>query len=153
MTRKVWMLIGLAVLLGGLSLYLNKDWFGRPPIHIYDRSRPARGFLARRGRAEDSLINPLVLGFDRLLKLTSVKVIPLSELATNKYPHPVWELISESNSVPIKTFSYGQSIRGMHPKVKGAQPDPLQPKVPYRLFIEAGPLKAEHDFAPQPRAQ
>ena len=147
------MLIALAVLLGGLSVYLNRDWFARSPIHIYDRSRPARGLLGRRGRAEESPINPLVLGFDRPLKLTSVKVIPLSEVATNKYPHPIWELISESNSWPVKTFSYGQSIRGMHPKVKGAQPDPLQPNIPYRLFIEAGPLKAEHDFAPEPRAK
>jgi len=153
MTRKVWMLMGLAVLLGGVSLYLNKDWFGSAPIHIYDRSRPARGFLARRGRADNSAINTLVFGFNRPLRLTSVKVVPLSDVATNKYPHPIWELVSESNSVPTTSFGYGFFIRGMHPKVKGAQADPLEPNVPYRLFIEAGALKAEHDFVPQPRVK
>jgi hypothetical protein len=36
----------------------------------------------------------------------------------------------------------------MRPAVKGATPDPLEPGVKYRLFIEAGKLKAEHDFTP-----
>jgi len=153
MTRKVWMQIALAVLLGGVSLYLNRDWFGGSPIHIYDRSRPARGLAGRRGRPDNAGINPIVFGFNRPLKLTSVKVIPVSEIATNKYSHPIWELVSESNSVATTSFGYGVFIRGMHPKVKGAQADPLVPDVPYRLLIEAGALKAEHDFVPQPRAQ
>ena len=55
-------------------------------------------------------------------------------------------MVSDSNSVPIKELVYGMYIRGMRPSVKGATPDPLQPGVKYRLLIEAGPLKAEHDF-------
>ena len=39
-------------------------------------------------------------------------------------------------------------IRGMRPTVKGATPDPLEPGVKYRLLIEAGSRKAEHDFEP-----
>jgi hypothetical protein len=39
----------------------------------------------------------------------------------------------------------------MRPAVKGATPDPLAPGVNYRLIIEAGNLKAEHDFTPVPR--
>ena len=35
--------------------------------------------------------------------------------------------------------------------VKDATPDPLVPGVPYRLIIEAGKLKAAHDFVPNPR--
>jgi hypothetical protein len=36
----------------------------------------------------------------------------------------------------------------MRPTVKGATPDPLEPGVTYRLLIEAGSRKAEHDFEP-----
>src|SRR5258708_20225835 len=38
-------------------------------------------------------------------------------------------------------------IPGMRPAVKDATPDPLEPEEKYRLVIEAGPMKAEHDFA------
>jgi hypothetical protein len=96
-------------------------------------------------------INPIVFGFDRELRLTSLKVIPVSDIETNKYPHPIWHLITESNSVPIKDFGYGAHIRGMHSAVKGSEPEPLQPDVKYRLLIEAGPQKAAHDFVPVPR--
>jgi hypothetical protein len=34
----------------------------------------------------------------------------------------------------------------MRPSVKGATADPLEAGVKYRLLIEAGPLKAEHNF-------
>src|SRR5438105_14018590 len=104
MTRKQWMFLAVAVLLGGLSLYLNQDWFARDNIQIYHRSRPVRSGLFRRKRtpaaAGDSAINPVIFGFDRKLKLTSVKVIPLTDIETNKYPHPICHPISDSNSVP-----------------------------------------------------
>ena len=146
------MLIAVAVILAGISLYLNKDWFAKDNIQIYHRSRPARAAWMRRKRgADDSLINPIVFGFDRRLKLTALKVVPMSAIKTNKYPHPIWHLVSESNSVPTKDFSYGVVIRGMHPAVQGATPDPLEPDVPYRLFVEAGPFKGIHDFVPEAR--
>jgi hypothetical protein len=151
MTSKQWMLIALAVALGGFSLYLNKDWFARDRIQITHRSRPVRAERFRGKRpAEIAEVNPIIFGFGRLLKLTSLKVIPLYEIETNKYPHAIWQLVSDSNSIPTKTFFYGQAIRGMRPAVKGATPDPLEPGVPYRLIIEAGKLKAEHDFVPNP---
>ena len=148
MTRKQWILIALAVLLGGFALYLNQDWFVKDDIHIYHRSRPARMNFFRRGKRPDfqQAVNPVFFGFDRQLKLTSLKVIPLYEIETNKYPQPIWHLVSDSNSVPTKELVYGMYIRGMRPSVKGATPDPLQPGVKYRLKIEAGPVKAEHDF-------
>jgi hypothetical protein len=152
MTRKVWLLLGLAVVLGGLSLYLNKDWFATDHIQIYHRSRPIRGrfFRRRRGAPDDSLVNPIVFGFDRKLKLTDLKVIPLSDLATNKYPQPIWHLVSDSNSAPVKAFMYGSRISGMHPAIKGAQPEPLEPGVKYRLFVETKQQKAQDDFVPDP---
>jgi hypothetical protein len=150
MTRKQWLLIALAVLLGGISLYLNQDWFAKENIQIFHRSRPLRGGIFRRGKAVNTqpTIEPLFFSFDRKLKLTSLKVIPVQEIETNKYPKAVWDLVSDSNSVPVKDLMYGTPIKGMRPSVKGATPDPLEPGVKYRLFIEAGPRKAEHDFEP-----
>ena len=152
MTRKLWLLIALAVALGGLSLYLNKDWFASEDIQIHHRSRPARtGFFRRTKLQAKQATDPVFFAFDRKLKLTSLKVIPVSEIETNRYPHPIWHLVSDSNSVPVTEWAYGLPIRGMRPSVKGATPDPLEPRVKYRLIIEAGKLKAEHDFVPVPR--
>jgi len=141
------MLIVLALTLGGLSLYLNKDWFAGDIIQIHHRSRPARmGFFRRSKRPAASDTDPVFFAFDRKLKLKSLKVIPVSEIETNKYPHPIWELVSDSNSVPVTEWIYGATITGMRPSVKGATPDPLEPDVKYRLVIEAKTGKAEHDF-------
>jgi hypothetical protein len=147
MTKKQWMLLALAVVLAGFSLYLNRDWFAREDIHISHRSRPQRGFFRRpRASTAISATDPVLFGFDTKLKLKTVKVIPLSDIATNKYPHAIWHLVSESNSVPTKEFSYGAPIPGMHPALKGVTADPLEPGAQYRLFIETEGHKAEHDF-------
>jgi hypothetical protein len=146
----MWLLIALAALLGGGSLYLNKDWFAGDNIHIYYRSRPPR---ARRARPDNSRTDPIVFMVDRKLKLTSLKAIPVSDIATNKFPQPIWHLISDSNSMPIKEFTYGMPIQGMRPALKGTAPEPLEPGVNYRLFLEAGPQKAQHDFVPVARSQ
>ena len=152
MTRKNWTLIALAVVLGGFSLYLNRDWFAGEVIQIHHRSRPARAGFLRRSRPQAKLAtDPVFFAFDRKLKLTSLKVIPVSEIETNKYPHPIWHLVSDSNSVPVEEWSYALPIRGMRPAVKGATPDPLQPGVKYRLVLETGKRKTEHDFVPVPR--
>ena len=154
MTRKQWLLIGLAVLLGGVSFYLNKDWFAKDDIQIFHRSRPGgAGFFRRAKRPDTAAVNPVFFTFDRKLKLTSLKVIPVSDIETNKYPHPIWHLVSDSNSVPVVDFTYGDYIRGMRPAVKGATPDPLEPGVKYRLLIESRSGKAEEDFVPVPQTQ
>jgi hypothetical protein len=152
MTRKYWILIALAAVLGGLSLYLNRDWFASEDIQIQHRSRPARAGLFRRSKSQaQSATDPVFFAFNRKLKLTSLRVIPVRDIETNKYPHPIWHLVSDSNSIPITEWSYGMLIRGMRPAVKGATPDPLEPGVKYRLLVEAGKIKAEHDFVPVPR--
>jgi hypothetical protein len=153
MTRKTWMLIAMALLLAGGSLYLNKDWFAKENIHVYDRSRPINASRARTRAAENSLICPIVFGFGQRLRLTSIKVVPLRALETNQFARPVWHLVSDSNSIPTKAFSYGQRIPGMRPASQGAIPAPLQPGEKYRLFVEAGSRKAQHDFMPLPAVQ
>jgi hypothetical protein len=151
MTKKFWMLIALGLVLGGLSLYLNRDWFAKDTIQIFSRSRSSRVPFFRRKGPDSSPINPLIFTFDRKVKLTSLKVIPVSSIQTNSFPHPIWHLVSESNSVPIKTFTYGMRIQGMHPEVKGLEPEPLEPGVKYRMFVEANSQKLEHDFVPEAR--
>ena len=150
MTRKNWTLLALAVVLGGFSLYLNRDWFSRDNIQIYHRSRPAR-IIFRRARSDTSAVNPIIFGFSRQLRLTSLKVVAVRDVETNKYPHALWHLATESNSVPIRDFMYGMAIKGLHPALKGAQPEPLEPGVKYRLYVEAGSFRTEHDFVPDPR--
>ena len=152
MTRKTWTLIALAVVLGGISLYLNNDWFAGDAIQIHHRSRPGQGGVFRRTRRPAVLATaPIFFVFDRKLKLTSLKVIPVSDIETNKYPHPIWHLVATTNSVRITEFTYGGYIQGMRPAVPGATADPLEPGVKYRLLIEAKGAKAQHDFVPTPR--
>ena len=141
MTRKIWTLVALAALLGGFSLYLNRDWFGREDIHIFHRARP--------GRNGDEV---LMFGFDHKMKLTALKIIAVPELETNKHPHAAWQLVSESNSVPVQDFVYGMNIRGMHPTLKGVTADALEPGIPYRLFVQSGSVKGQHDFSISPPA-
>jgi hypothetical protein len=150
MTKKNMFLIVAVLMLAGLSLYLNKDRFRSQSIQIGERWIEPRARMAPRGQKQPSKV--VVFLLDRKVELTSVKVIPLSDIQTNKYPHPIWNLTTDSNSVPIKDFVYGMPIRGMRPSVKGATPDPLQPGVDYRLLIEAGPLKAAYDFSGSPQA-
>lgn len=132
----------------GFYLYLFKDSFRKPNIQISHTIRLNPTYLRhppKDATAEDfpRFIN---FGLSGDYKLTSVKVVPLAELETNRFAHPLWELISDSNSVPIRAFTYGLRIRGMHPAVQGATADPLVPNVTYRLFVEAHSLKGQHDF-------
>jgi hypothetical protein len=132
MTKKNWVLIGIVAVLGILYVIYFTNWFRSKTILIGD--------MERSGHVE--------FGFNRAYPLTSIKVVSVSELESNKYALPVWELKSDSNSIPIRAFRYGQWIRGMKPAVKGTQPEPLEHGAKYRLFVEAGSLKAQHDFTP-----
>lgn len=148
MTRKQWTLVAAAVLLGGISVYLNTDWFSKDSIQITHRARPAQFALAGRNRQRPQPGSALFFEFDRKLKLTDVQVIPYTEIETNKYPHPVWHMVSDSNSPPTRGFMYGTPIPGMRPSIKGALPDPLEPGIKYQLRLQAGSAKAVHDFVP-----
>jgi hypothetical protein len=142
MTKKQLTLIALAAVLGGLSLYLNKDWFAGNDIQIFHRSRPER-------HAQEASVAPVLFGFSHKVKLNSLKVVAVNDLETNKYPLPLWHLVSESNSAPVKAFYYGAPIHGMHSEIKGAHAETLEPGVTYRLLVEAGSFKGQHDFVPE----
>jgi hypothetical protein len=150
MTKKNIFLLLAVVLLGVLSYSLNKDRFRSESTQISHRSIPPRG--AQRPGAKNPA-NTVVFLANKKLKLTSVKVVLVSDAATNKYPHSIWTLVSDSNSVPVKQFVYGALIPGMRLAVKGVGADPLQPGENYRLLIEASAEKAQHDFVPVARTR
>ena len=130
---------------GAIYFYLYKDSFGSKGIQIFHRSTSSRPMSRPRGRSP-SPPSPIQFGLNKSFRLTEVKVVPVGDILTSKYPHPIWHLVSDSNSAPVKSFAYGDRIPGMRLNVKGVPPEPLEPKVPYRLIVEAGSIHAEHDF-------
>jgi hypothetical protein len=147
MTKKNVFLIILVAALGGLSLYMNRDHFATPPIQITHRDLIGRGRRQNRGGFPGETMHFLL---DREVRLTSIKVLPLNTVETNKNSTPLWHLVSDSGSVPVKLFSYGFRIEGMEPAVKGEIATPLEAGGSYRILIEAGHQKAVHDFTLPP---
>jgi hypothetical protein len=145
MAQKPFLPIALLVLVGALFIYINRDWFQARPIQVSHR---IYRFAGRFGGADSP--NPVMFEFDHRLKLTSIKIVALADSQTNKYPHALWHMISSSNSVPTKGFVYGMDVPGMHSAVNGAAADPLDPGQTYRLLLEAGSVKGQHDFTLEP---
>lgn len=149
MSTKKKILIGLAVVIvAGIYAYVYSDWFLPAKVQIFHRvsaPRPSRKALRR---ASVGPLPPVVaFGFDRKLKLTRVKVVPLAAWQADPKTLPVWHLVSESNSMPVKGFMYGDRILGMVPYVKDSRPQPLETNVTYRLLIEADLGQGQHDFS------
>lgn len=142
--KVILVVLGLIALVG-FSLYLNRDWFASETIQISHRVSP--WLKTNRTKRANDLGDPVTFTLSGYYRLTSLKVVLASEIATNKYAHPVWELTTESNSVLTTTFVYGGGIRGMHPAVKGARPDPLEPGINYRLLVTTDKSQqGQHDF-------
>ncbi len=133
--------------LAGLSYYMNRDSFAPETIQIAHRISPWMRPANPSARRANDLGVPVTFTLNGFHSLTSVKVIPMAEIETNKFPHAVWKLVSDSNSVPTSSFNYGSHIKGMRPDVKGARPDRLEPGVAYRLIVMTSKDKqAQHDF-------
>ena len=137
------MLIGFALALAITYVFFFTNRFKSGTLPIYHLTRP-NGYAMQTRR--NGPAPPITFGLEGSRILTEIKVVPLAEWQANHDALPVWHLVSDSNSVPIKTFVYGQQIRGMKPAVPGAEPQPLQPNVAYRLFVTAGRSRGQHDF-------
>ena len=152
MAKKQWMLTLVFVLLAGIYVYFFTDWFRSQPIRISHVARPELtrriGARVKAGNQNTAIVT---FGLDARYQLTEIKVVCLAEWETNHFALPLWHLISDSNSVPIKMFPYGVAIRGMKPAIAGSWPQPLEPNVTYRLFVSAGSHKGQHDFTPPPK--
>src|SRR6185369_7715052 len=129
------------LLIAGSFVYINRDWFKRRPIQITHR------FHAFGGRFDNGGgVAPMLFEFDRPVQITAVKVIPVGETETNQFPHALWSLTGNPKSVVLRGFLYGQDIPGMRRVFKDVSAEALSPEQRYRLVVEAGSLKSQHDF-------
>src|SRR5262245_18251568 len=101
--NKLLAVAGLPVALA-LCAYLSADWFRLAEMEIYDRISTGRPIRKAARTNETATATSVVFGFDRYYALTDVKVVAVAELATNKHARPLWHLVSDSNSIPIKGF-------------------------------------------------
>jgi hypothetical protein len=135
--REVKWIVALVALIG-LYFLLFHDRFAKEQMVILPS--------LRRARRADATVWPVSFSLNDDFKLTSVTVIPWDGDNFNRKSKPVWQLISDSNSVPTRAFRYGQNIRGMKTATKGGKAEPLEPDVYYRLILEAGKVTAYKDF-------
>jgi len=148
MTKNGIALSVIAVLLAAVYVYAFTDWFRSETIQIIPTIRPGRVSAVPRD-PNQAAVYPVSFAFSGKYKLTSVKVLAADDLATNKFPTPLWHLVPEvpsSNSVPVKSIVYGYPVKGMKPAVARMQPEPLSPDIDYVLQIEAGAIKAQTNF-------
>ena len=141
MTKKNWMLTIFAAALAVVYAVYFTDWFQPKVVKIYHTYRELRTRPPRDGQ-----LPALKFGLARKLRLTEIKIVPLAESLTNQHTLAVWHLVTDSNSVPLGDFFYGQPIGGLKPAIKGTHSQPLQTNVTYRLFVTAGNVTGQHDF-------
>ena len=141
--KRNWLLILIAIILMVVYAVYFTDWWQPKTIEIFHTSRMVHSRKHRDGASTEPT---LIFGINRSLRLTAIKVVPLADYKTNQATLPLWHLVADSNSVPIKAFSYGQFIRGLKPAVSGVRAQTLTNGVVYRLIVAAGQFKGEHDF-------
>ena len=145
--KNLWLALLLIVLATTYAIFFS-GWFTKPAILIHYTARPS-GFAMRQRRDMPPIVT---FGFDISYRLSELKVVAVADLSTNASPQPLWHLITDSNSLPVESFRYGQPIRGMRPAVPGAHPLPLEPNQLYRLFVRSGKMKGQRDFSLGPPA-
>jgi hypothetical protein len=142
MPKKNWLLLLTLLVLSTVYVYCFTDWFKPKVIEIHSTSRLLR---QPRPGANPATI-PVLFMFNARYQLTELKVVPLLAWQTNRNALPLWHLVSDSNSIPLKTFAYGQPLKGMRPALPGTHASPLAPDVSYHLTLAAGKARGEHDF-------
>jgi hypothetical protein len=141
MTKKSWILVFCALVLAVVYVCFFTDWFKPTTIQISHTARPIPSRSSR-----NTMTVAVAFDLAQNYRLTEIKIVPLAEWQTNHSVLPLWHLVSNPKSAPIRFFPYGQNIDGMKPAIPGAQPKPLETDVVYRLFLFAGSVKGQHDF-------
>jgi hypothetical protein len=140
MTKKQWLLVGVALVFALWFIHHFVGWFKPKMIQISHTERP----LMSRARGAPPMV---LFGFEgQSYRLSEIEVVPLAAWQTNHSTAPVWHLTAKGRSAPMEFFAYGQNIPGMNPAIPGARPEPLQTNVIYRLFARAGFAKGQCDF-------
>jgi hypothetical protein len=145
MTKKGIALSIVAVVLAVNYVIFFTDWFRRPTIEIIPQVRPGRASGIPRETYQRPVC-PVLFMLDRPYRLTSIKVVVTDDLRTNRYPTPLWHVVSDSESPPLETFMYGERVKNMKPSRPRARPEYLQPDVKYTLLLEAGRVKGRTNF-------
>jgi hypothetical protein len=146
MSKNLIVLGTLLVVLLGVYVFFFTDWFDKRSIQIIATIRPTRP-SAIQPRADTPPVYPVSFSFDGNYRFTEIKVVRADEYASNKFAPPLWHMISDSNSVPIKNFYYGMPVKGMKPSVPRARPEPLSPNEQYLILLDTGDLKGMTNFA------
>jgi hypothetical protein len=140
MDKKNTLLVIALLALVSIYVVFFTDWFKPRVINLFYTTRPIEHFRARRD------LPYILFGLEGRYRLTEIKIVSVDDLQKHPGAPPVWHLISDSNSVPIKMFTYGEHIHGMRPKFGGAEPQDLQTNETYRLFVTAGGAHGQMDF-------
>lgn len=140
MDKKNTLLVVALLALVSVYVIFFTDWFKPRVIQLYYTTRPIEHFRARHD------LPYILFGLEGRYQLTEIKVFSLDDLQKHSDTQPLWHLVSDSNSVPIKMFTYGEHIHGMRPSFKGDEPEDLQTNVIYRLFVSAGRAHGQMDF-------
>ena len=128
--RTIFLIFTAVVLAVAYVKFFKPDWFTPKKIQIMYRNFPARS------RRTGTTRMALTFYLDKPYKLTSIKVVSAAEAQTNKYPHSLWHLVAQTNSVPTIEFDYGGHIVGMKPEIAHASPEPLEVGQRYTMHIE-----------------
>ena len=142
MFKKSSLLVAVAVVLAAVYVFYFTDWFQSPTVKIFHTNRNS---IRHRNVQSVSMPN-LIFGLSRSSRITEITVGPLAEYQANPKLLPLWHMVSDSNSVPLKTFYYGQNIRGLKPAVAGSHAQTLTNNITYRIVVSVGKIKGEHDF-------
>ena len=151
MTKKELSLVALVVLMAGVYVFFFSGWFKDKPVNIHHTVRPIIEYQRRSATPPPpgprKQYYSVTFALEGDMRFNDVKVVNASEIATNKYAHPIWELVSEKGSEPTQGFTYGGPIPGMTPKVRDATPDPVESGIRYRLVLQSGKKIFTHDFS------
>jgi hypothetical protein len=137
-----WLCVAVVVVLAAVYVIFFSNWFKPKTIEISHTSR----VTPQSARVAQNTGAVITFGFEQPLKLTEIKVVAVDAAQTNRPASPLWHVVSSSNSVPVRSFVYGQRIRGLHPYLAGTRPQPLQTNCLYRIIVTAGKIRGEHDF-------
>ena len=148
MSRKEYFLVGSVLVLVAVYAVFFSDWFKPKFIRVEHAVRSSREAWAGGQRVvpDTKGAGSVTFALHKSYRLTSIRVVRSDEAATNRFAHPLWQLVSKKGSEPTEGFAYGFRLPGMEPTVAGAEPEPLAAGVDYCLLVEAGSLKGSNVF-------
>ena len=149
MEKRTLTLGAAAAVLAALYIAYFTDWFRRETIQVMCQPRKIAQRVDAKRNLETVPVFPMVFGFLSKYEFSSVKVCKTEELRRERFPTPVWHIIAETSSPPIKAIVYGVAPPGMRPVVEDSQPEALSPGVSYTVQVEAGSIKGEASFTPE----